>query len=284
MLALDQYQQDTEAIGNRRGRKRKLPLPPPPPPVLEPELQAPETPDQSVAPESSVVRDASELLGVDQSIPSFGMTPAHNLPADDSCIPPADLTAATPLSLIGAAIGSPNPNMLASPTGNLPEMSPAYGSNLGNRTPADLHHGDEVVGNMTPLNLAFGGSTPMQLPGGMTPGYGGDFSTADLPAYNTPAYPPGGITPHHGIMDNLESIPNLPADQVSSILNGPGLDNIGYSNMGYDEPASHATPRGAGGMSERVGSDWNDDYDFPPSVGAHVCFFFAIYFFFFFER
>lgn len=264
-------------MDKRRGRKRKLPLPLLP---IESQIQPPETPDQSQAPESSVLRDASGgLLAADQSIPSFGMDASDNLPTDDSRMPPPDLPPATPLPISGgAAIGSPDPNMLASPNANLPELSPAYVSSLGNRTPADLQHG-EGAGGMTPLNLAFGGSTPMQLPGGMTPGYAGDFSTADLPAYNTPTYP-GGITPHHGIMENLESIPNLPADQVSSILNGTGMDNIGYSNMGYDDAAPQATPRGAGGMSERVTNDWNDDYDFPPSVGAHVSHFFFIDIFF----
>ncbi|XP_055681206.1 double-strand-break repair protein rad21-like protein 1 [Lutzomyia longipalpis] len=71
----------------------------------------------------------------------------------------------------------------------------------------------------------------------------------------------GGITPHHAI-ENMESIPNLPADQVSSILNGTAMENMGFTNMGYE---GHQTPRA--GMSERVPNDWNEDYDFPPSVG-----------------
>lgn len=92
---------------------------------------------------------------------------------------------------------------------------------------------------------------------GMTPvGLHGDYPLA------------GMMTPHHHGIDQLESIPNLPADQVSSILNGTGLDS--YSNMGFDD-GHHAD----GGMSERIASDWNDDYDFPPSVGAHVSCHFA---------
>lgn len=41
------------------------------------------------------------------------------------------------------------------------------------------------------------------------------------------------------------------------------------ANMGYDEhiPAAHSP---AGGMSERVHSPWQPDYDFPPSVGVPV--------------
>lgn len=92
------------------------------------------------------------------------------------------------------------------------------------------------------------------IPGGMTPlgAMHGDYLPLDI------------MTPHHGI-DQIESIPNLPLDQVSSILNGPGMD--GFSEFD-DGPIAGPSS----GMSERIASDWNDhdDYDFPPSVGAHV--------------
>lgn len=68
------------------------------------------------------------------------------------------------------------------------------------------------------------------------------------------------MTPQHPSIDQIESIPNLPVDQVSSILNGTAMD--GFANMGYDA--------GPSGMSERIANDWTDDYDFPPSVGAPV--------------
>lgn len=61
----------------------------------------------------------------------------------------------------------------------------------------------------------------------------------------------GGMTPHHSI-ENIISIPNLPADQVSSILNDD------FANMGYD---------GHHNDSHDIGNDWNDDYEFPQSVG-----------------
>lgn len=95
------------------------------------------------------------------------------------------------------------------------------------------------------------GMTPSLGLSGMTPSYHGDYPLA------------GMMTPHHHGIDQLESIPNLPADQVSSILNGTGMD--AFANMGYNEGQNNS-----GGMSERMGNDWNDDYDFPPSVGAHV--------------
>lgn len=74
------------------------------------------------------------------------------------------------------------------------------------------------------------------------------------------------MTPHHHGIDQLESIPNLPADQVSSILNGTGMDGYGYDDGHQD-----------GGMSERIGNDWNDDYDFPQSVGPHVRIFYQCF-------
>lgn len=84
----------------------------------------------------------------------------------------------------------------------------------------------------------------------------GDYSGAFTPLDSM-------MTPQHPSIDQIESIPNLPVDQVSSILNGTEMD--GFANMGYDD--HHI---GGAGMSERIASDWNDDYDFPPSVVAPV--------------
>lgn len=86
----------------------------------------------------------------------------------------------------------------------------------------------------------------------------GDFASAFTPLDH------GMMTPQHPSIDQIESIPNLPVDQVSHILNGTEMD--GFANMGYDD--SHQI--GGAGMSERVPCDWNDDYDFPPSVVAPV--------------
>lgn len=66
----------------------------------------------------------------------------------------------------------------------------------------------------------------------------------------------GGMTPHH-TFDNMESIPNLPADQVSAVLNG-SLDNYGFDG-GHHSPG--------GGLSDRVANDWHDDYDIPIAQG-----------------
>lgn len=90
----------------------------------------------------------------------------------------------------------------------------------------------------------------------MTPDYSAAFTPLDH----------GMMTPQHPSIDQIQSIPDLPVDQVSSILNGTEMD--GFANMGYD---------GGPGMSERIASDWNDDYDFPPSVVAPVSI--SLYFF-----
>lgn len=66
-------------------------------------------------------------------------------------------------------------------------------------------------------------------------------------------------TPFHGSLDGLDNLP---------------MENMGYdhqegtqmANMGYDEHLPAQTPGGA--MSERVGTPWHEDYDFPASVGG----------------
>lgn len=96
-----------------------------------------------------------------------------------------------------------------------------------------------------PTDLPFGQG--MIDAGGMTP-LDGDFGMI--------------MTPQHPCLDQMDSIPNLPVDQVSSILNGAEMDT--FSNLGYDD-GHHMS-----GASERIANDWNDDYDFPPSVGPAV--------------
>lgn len=62
----------------------------------------------------------------------------------------------------------------------------------------------------------------------------------------------GGITPNHCI-ENIDSIPNLHVDQVSSILNASGVEQ--YSNMGFENEIS----------SEKISHDWDGDYDYQSS-------------------
>ncbi|XP_026474416.1 double-strand-break repair protein rad21-like protein 1 [Ctenocephalides felis] len=87
----------------------------------------------------------------------------------------------------------------------------------------------------------------------------------------------------------VAGLPQIPGDQVSSILDGPRdhseffgeahsdalqVPSFGFNenqsmqmaNMGYDELAGgNQTPRPP--MSERVATPWHEDFDFPPSVG-----------------
>lgn len=76
----------------------------------------------------------------------------------------------------------------------------------------------------------------------------------------------GAPTPHHSGID--ANLPLEPLDNLQHHL--PPMENMGYdqnqmANMGYDEHLPAQTP--AGGMSERVHSPWQGDYDFPQSVG-----------------
>lgn len=102
-------------------------------------------------------------------------------------------------------------------------------------------------GFATPMGLSHGGLTPMH----------GDFSAF------TPLDHHGIMTPQHSSLEQIESIPNLPVDQVSSILNGAEMED--FANMGYSDGGGMGS-----GMSERIANDWNDDYDFPASVGPAV--------------
>ena len=131
-------------------------------------------------------------------------------------------------------------------------------------TPAPI----ELKGDLGLDNQTFGNDSMMPPPA--TPNMS-HSSLLSMPGMQTPSHL-GGMTPmHHGLdennpmlsdpaLNNLDSIPNLNADTVSSILNDEGLDH--FANMGYDAQASPS-----GGISERIANDWNEDYDFPASVG-----------------
>ncbi|EAA09166.4 AGAP004560-PA [Anopheles gambiae str. PEST] len=147
---------------------------------------------------------------------------------------------------------SPNhQSHLMPPTPGIPNIPMTPGQlDHGGLTPAGLSHG----GELTPVGLSHGGLTPSDLHhGGLTPA---GLQHGDLGGGMTPhGLDHGGMTPHHASLENIDQIPNLPADQVSSILNEPGME--GFSNMGFD-----------GNTSEEIANDWNGDYEFPPSVGA----------------
>lgn len=238
VLALEQHHLEQEAnIINKRGRKRKLP----------------QQQDNEFNIDASAARDAGA-----SAIPSHSVDMQMENNSRFDLMPPPQPSASPCFPDIGTPSQYSLPNIPMTP-GNLTH---------GRVTPSGLlHHGE-----MTPMNLQHGSMTPMNLQhGGMTPAglHHSDFSSHDLghPAFTPAGLDHGGLTPHHGI-ENLDSIPNLPPDQVSSILNGTGMENIGFSNMGYDDAAAHHTPQS--GLSERIAEDWNHDYDFPPSVGAHV--------------
>ncbi|XP_058130330.1 double-strand-break repair protein rad21 homolog [Anopheles ziemanni] len=145
-----------------------------------------------------------------------------------------------------------SPSHQMPPTPGMPNIPMTPGQlDHGGLTPAGLSHGG---GGLTPVGLTHGGLTPSDLHhGGLTPA---GLHHGDLGGGMTPhGLDHGGMTPHHASLENIDQIPNLPADQVSSILNEPGME--GFSNMGFD-----------GNTSEEIANDWNGDYEFPPSVGA----------------
>lgn len=236
VLALEQHHTEQEAnVINKRGRKRKFPT------QQETEFSM----------EAGAALDEPSAVSV---MPMMDNNSRFDL------MPPPSVTPCFP------DIGTPGQSGQVHSLPGIP-MTPGNLTHGGITPSGLLHHG-----GMTPMNLQHGGMTPMNLQhGGMTPaGLHSDFSSHDLghPAFTPAGLDHGGLTPHHGI-ENLDSIPNLPPDQVSSILNGTGMDNMGFSNMGYDDGAHH-TPQS--GLSERIAEDWNHDYDFPPSVGPHVSF------------
>lgn len=221
--------QDVAAVtGNKRGRKRKIPL-------LEITNEENAVPRASGALEMSLRRQEevqetqeTSLMGPPLSAPHFHSSVNAGIPDNGPGIPevPTTPTVDPDVSIFGS-VGMPPDNLEHS----------------------SLSHGGLTQGSLSHSNLSHG-MTPLTLCG-MTPlGPHGD-------------YPLAGMTPHHHGIDQLESIPNLPADQVSSILNGAGMD--AFANMGYDDGQGASA-----GMSERIANDWNDDYDFPQSMGAHV--------------
>ncbi|XP_037037631.1 double-strand-break repair protein rad21 homolog [Bradysia coprophila] len=233
VLALEQHHAEQDAnIINKRGRKRKCPT-------------TQEAAEYSLDPGPAAAGQDSEssVLPMLESSSRFDLMPP----------PPA-----TPCF---SDIGTPSQSGMHS-LPNIP-MTPGNLTHGGITPSGLLHHG-----GMTPMNLQHGGMTPMH--GGMTPaGLHSDFhSDLGHPAFTPAGLDHGGLTPHHGIenLDSIPNLPNLPPDQVSSILNGTGMDNMGYSNMGYDD-GGHHTPQS--GLSERIADDWNHDYEYPPSVGPH---------------
>lgn len=108
-------------------------------------------------------------------------------------------------------------------------------TNIGIMSPPSHHHIP-----MTPGNLQHGN---------MTPGFHHGLDENN-PMLSDPA------------LNNLDSIPNLNAETVSSILDGTNGMDQHFENLGYDAQASPS-----GGISERITNDW--DYDYPASVGGN---------------
>lgn len=225
LLALDQIQQEHDSpttASNKRGRKRKGNAPP----EVQPALMPP--------PAAVPIHDT---MGH-----SFG---EPDLVRDAELNPRVSAVSAVP----GVSLEF-NPNDSIMP----PPPTPGFDSL---RSPGHMFPMPELSGldPMTPL----GGvpMTPGNLPHGMVDLHD-DFHHSGL----TPAdLHHGGMTPHHSSMENIDALPNLPADQVSSILNEAENmpENLDLGDLTLVAPAN---------KSADLASDWND-YDFPQSVGVH---------------
>uniref|UniRef100_A0A182QG97 Rad21/Rec8-like protein N-terminal domain-containing protein n=1 Tax=Anopheles farauti TaxID=69004 RepID=A0A182QG97_9DIPT len=234
-LPVERAESPTQTVVSKRGRKRKQ----------QPEL-APATPgyiEQSMN---------DQMRNLSSEIPP--PTPVSIEMRDDGLA--ADVTQSSAFMPPPATPGLSHlssPGHLMPPTPGMPNIPMTPGQlDHGGLTPAGLGHG----GELTPVGLSHGGLTPSDLHhGGLTPA---GLHHGDLGGGMTPhGLDHGGMTPHHASLENIDQIPNLPADQVSSILNEPGME--GFSNMGFD-----------GNTSEEIANDWNGDYEFPSSVGAQT--------------
>lgn len=107
---------------------------------------------------------------------------------------------------------------------------------------------------------------------------GSVFSVAPptpLPLEDIPAHEVSSLLQEHENEDHHDDRQphQTPLHQLDD-LDHLQMENMGYdhqdgnmqmANMGYDEHMPAQTPAGA--MSERVGTPWHEDYDFPASVG-----------------
>ncbi|XP_055526718.1 double-strand-break repair protein rad21 homolog isoform X2 [Wyeomyia smithii] len=270
VLGVEQQQPERpeSPVAQRRGRKRKIiDLPPPETPATPLMPMTPATPqhlDQTSVDQMREAIDMPPPTPVSMELRDQELCPdvSQNFPHDGSMMPPP----ATPgLSQLGSPnLGMHTPQMMP-PTPGMPSIPMTPGSldhgglsltglPHGGLTPGDLHHG-----GMTPVGLHHGGMTPA----GLQHGDSGHLMP-DLPGAMTPhGLDHGGMTPHHASLESIDQIPNLPADQVSSILNEPGMEN--FSNMGYDGQ-SHSPARGV--LADDVHNEWNQDYELSPSVGG----------------
>ncbi|XP_063909003.1 double-strand-break repair protein rad21 homolog isoform X2 [Zophobas morio] len=259
-LALDQVRDVEESLVEiptpaKRGRKRKI------------QEDPSRTPMHSLEePPSSLPIPQEESLGSlmsqqlpppapsplpQQQVPPPQMMMSHEEPPQHVSMPPP----ATPASVMYPP-QTPGSVQLGYPT----TPAPALGFPSTPAPPTPLHHMEEMphlppdqVHSILQEQESMGGLVPPMTP-----------ASEDILTHAI-----GAPTPHHGQLDT-----NLPLEQLDSLQHHlPAMENMGYdqnnqmqmANMGYDEHLPAQTP--AGGMSERVHSPWQGDYDFPPSAG-----------------
>lgn len=172
----------------------------------------------------------------------------RKLPAPDASAAVSELARQAPFEEdVSIPMDANQPSMMSIPPPQMMEMPSPHPADTDLSMPRYDFTPSLTEGLNTPLGLSHGGLTPLH----------GDFSAF------TPLDHHSIMTPQHSSLEQIESIPNLPVGEVSSILNGAEMDD--FANMGYSDGGAMES-----GMSERIANDWNDDYDFPASVGPTV--------------
>lgn len=247
LLALDQIQQEHESpttAASKRGRKRKG--------AIQAEVVAAPVPANLMPPPSAAP----------PSVPAADDTMVHSSFGEPDLVRDAELNPR--ISAVSADFNNPQNDSLMPPP-----ATPGFDSL---RSPGHMFPMPELSGldPMTPLGAV--PMTPGNLQHGMVDIHD-DFHHSGL----TPAdLQHGGMTPHHSSMENIDALPNLPADQVSSILND--AENMG-DNLAENISGSMAdnldlgdltlVPAAGANKSADIASDWNSEFDFPQTIGVH---------------
>lgn len=260
VLALDQHQQQeaadaaAAAAGGRRGRKRKL----------------------AALQESPQAGAASAAIPADEAVPLLSQTVDDSVERFDGSLAGQSINFPAG-ALVRGGDQSGEPAAMLSLAGCV-DLPPAIDDSSMALRQADgslmavpeLH--DDVLPRLSDslMPLAAGDGLDDAYMEGRpdeTPGYSADYGgAADI---HSPAYAPsygGGVTPHHTMVEQLDAIPDLPADQVQSILGDDG--DFGESSTAAATAAAAAAGPEVPSVSERLANDWSDD--FPPEVATHV--------------
>lgn len=182
---------------------------------------------------------------------------------------------ASPNEMIHQSIGMPDqflpPTPLPHPSGT-PLHTDNYSLNPSLGSVADIQAPLSMQSDTLLHSRTTGYPTP-QTPMGMLSGNSSLLPPASPMYSGKNSYPTHTPAPH---LQHMDEVPQLHVDQLNSILeqdHHPLMENMGYdhnnpamANMGYDE--YHPPAQTPGNLSEKgQATPWNEDYEFPNSVG-----------------